>query len=178
MKAFQRIMRASILLLLVLGAPLRAEWQSLIPGAQVQGSGEFRMWGFAIYQARFWSSGAADQPLNMTTPFALELTYRRSISRDDLVDASIREIHRLGLASPDPQIMAQWQQAMHSAFADVSAGDRITGVFLPGQGSRFYFNDEFQHAVPDEAFAHAFFAIWLDQRTRNPRLRAQLLSAD
>ena len=46
---------------------------------------------------------------------------------------------------------------------------------MPGEGVRFYVGDTLQHVVKDDAFAKAFFAIWLDPRTRNPQLRAQLL---
>ena len=45
----------------------------------------------------------------------------------------------------------------------------------PGAGVRFYVGNTLQHVVKDDAFAKAFFAIWLDPRTRNPQLRAQLL---
>ena len=73
--------------------------------------------------------------------------------------------------------MIRWEREMRLAFVDVRAGDRITGVYLPGEGARFYVGEKLQHVVRDEAFAKAFFAIWLDPRTRNPELRAQLLGA-
>ncbi|MNC84230.1 hypothetical protein D3C75_1386630 [compost metagenome] len=50
-------------------------------------------------------------------------------------------------------------------------------MHLPGVGVRFYAGTQLQHEVRDHDFARAFFAIWLDPRTRNPELRAQLLGA-
>jgi hypothetical protein len=64
---------------------------------------------------------------------------------------------------------------MMSAFVDVKAGDTLCGAFLPGQGVRFYANDHLTVQIDDLAFARAFFAIWLDPRTRAPRLRRDLL---
>jgi len=42
-------------------------------------------------------------------------------------------------------------------------------------GCRFYVGDQLQHEIRDPEFAEAFFAIWLDPRTRDPELRQQLL---
>jgi hypothetical protein len=71
--------------------------------------------------------------------------------------------------------MARWEREMLQAFVDVRAGDRITGVYVPAEGARFYVGENLRHVVKDEAFAEAFFAIWLDPRTRDPQLRDQLL---
>lgn len=174
----QAILHALAVGALLLSSSLHADWRTVVPDAQLVGVGEFRFFGLAVYQARFWSADSAlERPLDMDSPFALELTYRRAISRDDLVDASIKEIRRLANTPLDPEVLARWQQEMALAFVDVRAGERITGVFLPGEGAQFYVAEVLQHSVPGEAFARAFFSIWLDERTRNPRLRAQLLGA-
>lgn len=168
-----RLTRCVICLALLLqSAELLADWREALPDAHLQGSGEMRMLGFSIYNARFWSPR---QPLGADTPFALELTYSRTISRDDLVEASLKEIRRLAPGSLSPELAARWEREMQQAFVDVRPGDRITGVYMPGEGVRFYVGDTLQHVVKDDAFAKAFFAIWLDPRTRNPQLRAQLL---
>lgn len=166
------------LALLLPAGVLQADWREVLPDARPIGAGELRILGFSIYGAQFWSSTQAlDAPLEMTAPFALELTYRRSISREDLVSASLKEIRRLAMQPLEPALLRRWEQEMRLAFVDVRAGDRITGVFLPGEGARFYAGSTLTHVVRDEAFARAFFAIWLDPRTRNPALRAQLLGA-
>lgn len=168
-----RLTRCVICLALLLqSAELLADWREALPDAHLQGSGEMRMFGFSIYNARFWSPR---QPLGADTPFALELTYSRAISRDDLVEASLKEIRRLTPGPLSPELAARWEREMQQAFVDVRPADRITGVYMPGEGVRFYVGDTLQHVVKDDAFAKAFFAIWLDPRTRNPQLRAQLL---
>lgn len=166
------------LVLTLQSAELLAGWREAIPDARRLGSGEMRVFGFSIYNAQFWSQHLmTGDPLASDAPFALELTYSRAVSRDDLVEASLKEIRRLSPNALNTERMTRWKQEMQLAFVDVRAGDRITGVYLPGEGARFYVGEKLQHVVRDEAFAKAFFAIWLDPRTRNPELRAQLLGA-
>ncbi len=156
----------------LLVAPAWANWQDEVPGARIIGTGDFSVFGFDVYNARLWS---AAQPLVEGQPFALELIYLRRISRDDLVEASVDEIKRLAGSSISPAQLAVWQTQMQQAFVDVRAGTRITGVYLPGQGARFFVGQQLQHEIDDPQFARAFFDIWLSPRTRSPELRQQLL---
>ena len=98
--------------------------------------------------------------------------------RDDLVKASVDEIKRLAGSSVSPAQLARWQEQMQQSFVDVQAGTRITGVYLPGQGARFFVGQQLQHEIDDPQFARAFFDIWLDPRTRSPELREQLLGVN
>lgn len=166
---------AWLVLLCLLSTGALANWQESLPEARVVGAGELRLFGLRIYSARLWSRA---QPLGADSPFALELTYHRAISREQLVDASVREIRRLYGDAVSAAQLAGWRAQMLQAFVDVEPGARITGVHLPGDGVRFYVGARLQHEVRDRDFARAFFAIWLDPRTRNPELRAQLLGAD
>jgi hypothetical protein len=167
-------LRHGLWLLALLATQALANWQDGVPGARIIGAGEFRVFGFDVYNARLWSAG---RPLATDQPFALELIYQRSISRDDLVQASVDEIKRLSGAAVSAAQLADWQAQMQQSFVDVQAGTRITGVYLPGQGARFFVGQQLQHEVKDPQFARAFFDIWLDPRTRNPELRQQLLGA-
>lgn len=166
--------QALALCAVLLAGPAQASWQDSLPQAQIVGSGELRLFGFRIYSARLWS---VQRPLAEDAPFALELTYHREISREQLVEASEREIRRLLGTQVSEQQLASWQAHMQQAFVDVRPGAQITGVYLPGSGARFYAGTRLQHTVEDAQFARAFFAIWLDPRTRNPQLRAQLLGS-
>jgi hypothetical protein len=65
---------------------------------------------------------------------------------------------------------------MKAIFPDVKEGEHITGVYLPNQGARFYLNGNLLGEVRDPDFAHAFFAIWLDPRTSDKKLRSALLA--
>lgn len=164
--------RLGFLVFLLFSHAAIASWQESLPGAQVVGAGDLRVFGFRVYTARLLS---ADTPLNRHQPFALELTYHRTISRDDLVQASIDEIKRTSDASINDEQLAAWREQMTLAFVDVREGMTITGVYIPGREARFYVGEKLQHVVQDPQFAKAFFNIWLSPKTRNPQLREQLL---
>ncbi|KAF1061456.1 MAG: hypothetical protein GAK45_02221 [Pseudomonas citronellolis] len=158
--------------LLALSTPALADWQAVLPGARAVGSGDFTWFGLRLYSARTWSPAT---PLNWAQPFALELTYHRRLSRDTLVEASVDEMRRLQGDKLSEAVLERWTAQMREAFVDVQPGMRITGVYLPGEGCRFYVGDQLRHQVADVAFARAFFAIWLDPRARDPQLRQRLV---
>ena len=173
-----RALLAGCLLLLCWSqsAPLlAAEWKSNLPQARLLGQGSFSWFGLPIYSANLWAASGEDV---FARPFALELTYQRQISRERLVQTSLEEIRRMQGAAVDESRMQRWAQEMHQAFVDVQAGRQITGVYLPGQGARFYVDGELRHSVADEAFARALFSIWLGPQTRSPELRLALLGQD
>ena len=160
---------------------LTAAGLTLLPAAQANprldnltggllrwGSGEFRRWGFLVYEATLWANG--NDPLK--PPLALGLTYKRNLDGLKIAEASVTEIRNLKIA--DEGTLQLWGERMAQIFPDVKDGDRIVGVHLP-EGARFFYNDRFIGSIDDPAFAHAFFGIWLDARTSAPDLRALLL---
>ena len=151
-------------------------WRDALPQAQLVGEGELRWFGFSVYNAKLWSPQPAQVIASPRAPFALELTYNRRISRDRFVDTSADEIRRLYGDRVSAAQLENWRAEMQQAFVDVEVGTRITGVYLPGEGCRFYVNDRLQHTVRDMAFADAFFAIWLDPRSKDANLRQRLLA--
>lgn len=157
----------------VLFSPLAlAGWQAVLPDARLLGAGDFRKFGFLVYTARLYSPAAH---FDAQAPFALELTYHRAIERDALVDASVKEIRRIqGDGVSEAQLQA-WREEMNKSFVDVDEGSRLTGVYLPGKGAQFYVGDQLKSEIKDMAYAKAFFAIWLDPKSRDPDLRQQLL---
>lgn len=162
----------AMLCLLIVGSASWAGWRSELPEAALVGQGDFTWFGLRVYQARLWTPAAT---VSWDQPFALELNYLREVSRDTLVQASLDEMRRLGGPSVDEAHLAAWESEMCKAFVDVQPGQRITGLYLPGNGVRFYVDGEFRHTVTDTDFSRAFFAIWLDVRTRHPQLRRELL---
>ncbi|MFJ4064664.1 chalcone isomerase family protein [Pseudomonas sp. NPDC089996] len=143
-----------------------------MPAAQLAGSGDFTWFGLRLYTARLWRAEGAGI---WEAPFALELTYHRSLSRNTLVQASIDEIQRLANRPLPAATVRQWSATLAQALVDVRPGMRITGLYLPGKGCRFYVDGQLTEAVPDPAFARAFFSIWLAPRARDAGLREQLL---
>ena len=146
---------------------------------QMAGSGEMRWFGLKLYDAALWVQPWADaaptagagQPLNK--PYALALRYTRSISGEALVTASLDEIRRLG--EGDEGRLARWKPLLEKALPSVAPGDTLVGLHEPGRGASFWHQGQLTARIDDAELAGAFFGIWLDARTREPRLRARLL---
>jgi hypothetical protein len=132
-----------------------------------------RVWGFEVYDARLWTPRGFRHSLAAQFPFALELQYLRKLEGSAIASRSIDEMRRVG-SFTDAQAQA-WLAAMRELFPNVSAGERITGVNLPGEGAEFWVNGQRVGVIKDETFARLFFGIWLDERTSEPKMRAQLL---
>ena len=142
---------------------------------RLAGVAPYTFWGFDIYQASLWVESGFDAAALGRQRFALELDYRRNFSGRDIAERSIAEMRRIGSFSPEQA--QRWLLAMQAAFPDVNAGDRLTGVHLPGRGAQFFSNGRFTAEVADPVFAELFFGIWLSERSSAPRLRTALLGA-
>ena len=98
----------------------------------------------------------------------------RDFSAQDIARRSLKEMQRVGPFTPAQG--ERWQQALQAALPDVQAGDRLTGLYQPGQGVVFQKNGQQVGAVDDPAFARLFFGIWLSPQTSEPALRQALLA--
>lgn len=149
--------------------PEVAALSGVVPTAPVR----LRVWGFEVYDARLWTPVGFRHSQYAQYPFALELQYLRRLEGAAIASRSIDEMRRVG-SFTDAQAQS-WLAAMRELFPNVSAGERITGVNLPGVGAEFWVNGQRVGAVNDLAFARLFFGIWLDERSSEPKMRAQLL---
>ena len=145
-----------------------AVWGSSDPlaGLQAWGRGEYRRYGFLVYEARLW---AGEDPLR--PPLALRLDYKRSLKGKAIAEASVSEMRQLGA---DDSRLSAWYEQMAALFPDVNEGDFILGAYQ-GQTARFYYNGRWLGEIADAVFARRFFDIWLDPKTSAPQLRAALL---
>lgn len=151
-----------------------ADWRVLLPQAQALGGGDMTWFGLRIYRATLWS---ASRPFDASQPFALQLSYYRSISRERLVNTSIDEIRRLSTAPIPAATLKRWEALLNTAFVDVRDGDELTGVYLPGKGMQLYDRQRLLAELNDETLARAFFDIWLNPDSRDQRLRQRLIGA-
>jgi hypothetical protein len=139
----------------------------------LMGGGALRFFGFKAYDAHLWIGAASANPLLSKTAFALEIDYTASIKADEIVNVSLVEMARLRSLS-EAQVKA-WTADLKKAFPDVKSGDKLTGVQLPKQGTRFFFNSRLTSEINDPDFGDAFFAIWLDAKAKRLDLRRALL---
>lgn len=148
------------------------DWRAALPQAQPVGGGDLTWFGLRIYRATLWS---ASRLVDITQPYALQLYYYRSISRQRLVSTSIDEIRRLSRAPIAEATLKRWEAQLLSAFVDVSEGDELIGVYLPGRGMQLYDRQRLLAELDDDALARAFFDIWLNPRSRDQQLRQRLM---
>lgn len=135
------------------------------------GTGVFSWSVFRFYRASLFQSG----PMDGHHPYALDLLYLRNLSAHQIVQTSIEEMLRL---RPECQGATDaWGQSLANIIPDVGLSDRLIGVFEPGQGVSFYSGHQLLGQIHSELFADAFGAIWLDEKTQSPSLRAALLGS-
>jgi Chalcone isomerase-like len=158
---------------------------SSVPNSRLLGSGTLRWLAFKVYDARLYGPIELASAKNwQQVPLALQLTYARSIKGEQIAQTSADEISRLGTG--DSAKIAAWSTAMKQLFPDVKEGDQIVGVYKPNQSVAFFLNGKpltissgtgtsSLGALSDPNFGKAFFAIWLDTKTRDQGLRKALL---
>jgi hypothetical protein len=142
----------------------------LPPDWRIQGQGEMRWFGFRLYQASLW---APEGRWQAERPYALELRYARDIPLHAWCRPASRKCS--AWAAADEARLARWKVELERVFPDVREGEVIHGLYLPQRGAEFYHQGRLTGRIEDVDFARAFFAIWLDPRTREPGLRTSLL---
>jgi len=152
------------------GPPLPVALAAELPMLRPLGEGRLRWFGLHVYDSSLWVPGEVWSPEGV---FALDIRYAMSIKGRDLTQRSLEEMRKLGFS--DPARLKRWEEAMDRVFPDIRPGDRLVGVSIPGREARFYSQERLLGTVPDPEFARAFFAIWLDEKTSEPGLRARML---
>lgn len=137
------------------------------------GAGELRWLGFPIYDASLWTSSGRHAGFTAGDTVALSLWYRRSFTRDQLLDITETAWRKLGQVDPDQR--ERWLVELRSFWTDVVPGQNVTTVVLPGGATRFYDQRGRFGEVDDPAFGPAFLSIWLDPRSVVSDLRIRLL---
>jgi len=137
------------------------------------GAGELRWLGFPIYDASLWTSSGRHAGFTAGETMALSLWYRRSFSRDQLLDITETAWRKLGQV--DPNQRERWLAELRGFWTDVAPGQNVTTVVLPGGPTRFYDQRGRFGQVDDPAFGPAFLSIWLDPRSLVSDLRIRLL---
>ena len=144
--------------------------EQAVPQARLAGSGTYTYFTMQIYSAELWVGPQGYAP---AAPFALELRYARKLDGKKIAEASFEQMATIGAGTPDQR--KAWLRKMTAIFPDVKEGTRITGIFVPAEGVRFYLDGKPLASVDDPDFALAFFGIWLDPATSAPALRQALL---
>lgn len=171
---FKRLTTFTVLLMALAGASAigktPAPVDTHLPQARQAGAGTFTYFGMKIYDAQLW---VGEKGYQSGAPFVLDLVYARPLNGVKIAEASADEMAKLNAGTAAQRKV--WLARMKEIFPDVKEGSRISGVFLPDSGARFYLDGKALASVPDPEFARAFFAIWLDPATSAKKLRTALL---
>lgn len=142
-----------------------------IPDAKLRGEGRLSVMVWSLYDARLWA--AAHRGDVFDSPFMLELTYLRHISGRQIADATAEEIRSQGLN--DEIKIATWHRQLKRIIPDVDTGITLAGMSNKAGYTVFFKNGKEIGRITDPEFTRYFFNIWLGDKTRNPRLRQQLM---
>lgn len=137
-------------------------------GLELVGSGEFRKFGFHLYDASYWRADETQ---------ALRITYRKNIAADRLVKRTFKEWERLDISSPSS---TAWSNRLTEIWPDVSSGDTLIAVVdeITKQTEFFDGTGRSLGRINDPEFGPAFLGIWLDPDTSASRLRTALVGAE
>ncbi len=153
---------------------LRPEIREALPQGRLIGQGRLSVWGFQIYDARLWAQPGFGPASYVRAPLALELSYLRAFSAEEVAERSLKEIRRSAPVTDEQA--ARWTADMLRVLPSVQKGDRVLGVHQPGVGAFFWHNGKSSGGVKDPDFARLFFGIWLAPNTSEPKLRDALLA--
>ena len=160
----------SLLLLLAMAWHVHA-----MPELKTVGEGSYRYLFWQLYDARLATVDGAFSDYQKNAPVLLELTYKRDITKQQFIDATVDEWKKLGHSSEAQQ--QQWAAQLQNLWQDVKQGDRLAALLLDDGRVQFYFNGVETGILADTAFGAAFFDIWLHPDTSAPKLRRQLIAA-
>jgi len=142
----------------------------------LRSSGNKDWWIFSLYDAAIYVD--ENIPPNQyleAVPKKIILRYRRSISKEDFIEAAEYNLAR----NPDNDLgtLRERIDQIHSLYQDVEKGDEYALVYSPEKGTDLLLNGEYVGSIPGDDFARAYFGIWLSEYVVCRKLRWQLLGA-
>ena len=145
----------------------RPAWLAQSP--QLVGEARLQLFIFDVYDVALLSS---DGGYDGTPPYALKLSYLRDVERQAIVESSLDEMRRQGIA--DQARLAKWADWMEAHFPDMQEGDEAIMVALADGGMMLLHNGTELGQSDDPAFTTAFFGIWLSDDALQPKLSRTL----
>lgn len=142
--------------------------------SRLAGQGTMRFFGLRIYDAALWVQSGFEPREFGSHWLALELTYHRAFQGQAIAERSVAEIARQ--RSMEPALAQRWTALLTQWLPNVKEGDRLTGVYRPGQGMQLWLGEKDLGVLDDPDLARYFFGIWLSPYTSEPKLRDALLA--
>jgi len=144
-------------------AELPAEISTVIDSKEPIGTATGKVLLWTIYDAELWS--LKGQPFSWENPLALVLNYRMNFTAQELVDSSIKEIKRI--EGDDSKNLPELAEKLSVCFSDVTDQDQFIGFSDTDDTGVFYLNGSKTCEIEYSDFKKRFFAIWLDDNSRD-----------
>jgi len=138
------------------------------------GEGSLKRFGIPIYTAQLWIGRDVAQEELYDQPVMLRIAYDWNVSRDRFLQATRQEWKRLDGELDSRE--KEWLDELAGIYPDIKSGEKLSSLVIPDSGTRFYLDDNEIGRIDDADFGQSFLAIWLDENTRDTRMRAGLLS--
>ena len=105
--------------------------------------------------------------------FQLEFEYRRTITKERVIDSSLKELKRQ--QNVTEQNLEEWKTYLEEVIQPLQEGSKATIEWNP-QGTITFQNEGLKSVtIKDESFARSYLKIWLGEETSQPNLQSQLL---
>lgn len=135
------------------------------------GESKFSWLFWDIYNISLWSETLPYESGQL--PVRLEITYLRDITRQELIDNTIDQWKKQGVAWEK-----NWIVQLKDIWPDINTDNTLSLSLTHQKESLFYFNGEFIGSITDAKFSQAFIDIWLSEKTTEPKLRLKLLGVN
>lgn len=138
---------------------------------ELVGKAKFSFLFWDIYQSQLQTS-TGDFPVDAEKDSVLyEIQYLVDITQENLLESTVEQWQHVGISA---NVYQKYITELSAIWPDISEGDTLA-LFVQADHSRFYFNGEYIGKIVESAFAADFLAIWLSEKTSEPKLRQQLL---
>jgi Chalcone isomerase-like len=125
-----------------------------------------------VYDAALYVSPGFSAAQPFAQPIALAVTPARAFRAESILKQMVKELKRQELSEA---VIAKYEAEFAAVLPAVEDGDTLTGVFTPKQGWALWFKGKRIGQWADEAFARAFFNIWIGPNASQTRVRSELL---
>jgi len=153
-------------LLIVSSAVVNAtpsEVSQQVSGASLKGTATASLFGKELYDAQLYT--VSGEQLSYDKHFALTLNYKVSFTVAKLVWGTVHEMARIEGVSKSK--FDDLKPKLAACFADVTSGDRITGMSESSQKVSFYYNGKKRCSLSYPDISKRFFGIWLGPKARD-----------
>lgn len=157
----------ALVIFFILSMPVQA---SLTAPLKKVGEGDMSWMFIDIYRATLFTEKGTYQASNY--PQALSITYLKNINKNKLLAATKDQWL---LQNFDAVKVEHWLNTLGQIWPDIQTNDTLLFYVSENKKGTFYYNETLIGSVKDSELSVAFLAIWLSDKTSQPKLRRQLL---